>query len=258
ETLPKNGVKNFLNGLLEEFMGHGKASAVHQNLKWLVEQSNHPQCEDRDILKEYLVDIFKLAGKATADSGGDSSIRAGTAAGFLRFSEGMVRGKDSPSGLIDPGRNLRADLTRALQSEYGKLSEKKGKFISKETLDEFIQLFTELTPAPDSHEEETVDVLSHRYSYEATVNGRPMNTLSWDDEELVHLFSPILQQLNGMMIKNARESWDDLNDLRDYLEFRRQVEELKSIFAHFKAVVNAREMKRRNRDPELRWCYYYE
>ncbi|KAG9040405.1 hypothetical protein FS837_000684, partial [Tulasnella sp. UAMH 9824] len=51
----------------------GKPSTVHQNLKSLLEKSNDPECPDRDILREYLVDVFKLAGKATADSGGDSS-----------------------------------------------------------------------------------------------------------------------------------------------------------------------------------------
>ncbi|KAG9022888.1 hypothetical protein FS837_006108, partial [Tulasnella sp. UAMH 9824] len=66
----------------------------------------------------------------------------------------------APSNLLNGGRNLRAELISALQSECEKLSGKYWQYTSKETLDELIQLFTELTPAPDpdSHEEETVDV----------------------------------------------------------------------------------------------------
>ncbi|KAG8965460.1 hypothetical protein FRC00_002707 [Tulasnella sp. 408] len=100
----------------------GKPSTVHQNLNSLLERSNDSQCEDRDILREYLVDIFKLAGKAAANNGGDSSSRLAMAAGFLHFSEGLVRSKDSSSDLINAGRKLRAELISALQSECEKLS----------------------------------------------------------------------------------------------------------------------------------------
>ncbi|KAG9029961.1 hypothetical protein FS837_003429 [Tulasnella sp. UAMH 9824] len=225
----------------------GKPDTVHQNLKSLLERSNDPECPDRDILRQYLVDVFKLAGKAAADCGGDSSSRPAMAAGFLRFSEGLVRDRDSPSDLIDAGRNLRVELISAQHSECEKLSEKYHEYTSKDTFDELIQLFTELTPAPnpDSHEEQTVDVFRHQYAYEVMVGGRAMSTSSWDDEKLVHLFSPLLQQLNGIMIKNERHEWGDPNSDRDYLEFRRQVEELESTFAKFKAAVNtaAREIK---------------
>ncbi|KAG9041638.1 hypothetical protein FS837_011944 [Tulasnella sp. UAMH 9824] len=144
----------------------GEASTVHRNLKVLLERCNDPQCPDRDILREDLVDVFNLAGKAAADSGGDSSSRPAMAAGFLRFSEGLVRGRDSPSDLINAGRNLRVELISALQSEWEKLSGKYWEYTSKETLDELIQLFTGLTPVPDPdfHEEETVDLRRNRDS----------------------------------------------------------------------------------------------
>ncbi|KAG8965459.1 hypothetical protein FRC00_002706 [Tulasnella sp. 408] len=215
----------------------GEPSVALQNLNLVVQKVNDPHCPDRDTLSKYIVKIMKLTGKAAIDSSVDSSGRLNEVAGLLSLVEGVVRGKASPSNLLNAGRNLRVDLIRALQSD-----------VSKETLDELIHLFTELTPAPDpdSHEDEAVGVSRHPYSYNVTVGGRPTRTLSWDDdEELVQLFASILQQLNAIMIKNARDPWGNRNTEQDYLGFRRQVEELKLKFANFKAVVNSatREFK---------------
>ncbi|KAG8900934.1 hypothetical protein FRC00_010076 [Tulasnella sp. 408] len=240
----------------------GEPSAALKNLNLVAKKINDPDCQDRDTLSKYILKIMKFIGKSAIDSSSDSGRRLNELVGFLRFLEGLVRGHGLPSNLINAGRNLRVELIIALQSECEKRSDADWKSISKETLDELIHLFTELTPAPDpdSHEDETVAVLRHRYSCRVTVGGRAMSTLSWDDVELVYLFGPILQHLNAIMINNVELYGDYLNTLPDYLEFRRQVEELKLIFAKFKATVpsGAREIKRRNRDPDLRWCYYYE
>ncbi|KAG8965461.1 hypothetical protein FRC00_002708 [Tulasnella sp. 408] len=103
----------------------GNPSTVHQNLKSLLKESNAYRCQDRDILREYLVDIFKLASKATADSAADSPRRLAMAADSLRFSQALVRGNDPPSNLIGSGRQLRVESISVLQSECEKLSGKR-------------------------------------------------------------------------------------------------------------------------------------
>ncbi|KAG8945569.1 hypothetical protein FRC04_000703 [Tulasnella sp. 424] len=69
--------------------------------------------ESRDILKQYLVPIFKFAGKAAVDSVESRGIPV---ARLLRLSETFMRAKDSPSNFMEVGRSLRRELISVLAS----------------------------------------------------------------------------------------------------------------------------------------------
>ncbi|KAG8901800.1 hypothetical protein FRC00_004397 [Tulasnella sp. 408] len=196
----------------------GNPSTVHQNLKSLLEESNDPWCRDRDILREYLVDIFKLASKASADSTADSTRRPVIAADSLRFSQVLVQGNGSPSSLIDAGRQLRVESISVLQSECEKLSGKR-KYLSEETVQELCQLFTEL--------------MADRSISSATVGRRQTISRNEDDCELVSLFSPVLKQMHANVAAEERNRWGYINEEEDYLTFAQGVKKLETIFASF-------------------------
>ncbi|KAG9044941.1 hypothetical protein FS837_007266 [Tulasnella sp. UAMH 9824] len=245
----------------------GKSSTVLRNLKLLVKKSNDPDCKDRATLRKYLFEIFRFARKAAADmsrASGDAPI---VIANLLGYCEAVIRAKSLPSDLVSLGRAVRKESFGALELEFKKLSGKGKEHTPTEALHELIQLFTELEailnpPAPDtdSNEEETVYVLRYRYLYAATVGGRRTSTLSEEDEELVFLFSPIVQQLNAIMTRRAADKQPYLNRNWDYSGFEWQVTELEAIFTSFEAAVNcrSRQIKRRSRsrNPDLQWCYH--
>ncbi|KAG8945301.1 hypothetical protein FRC04_001078 [Tulasnella sp. 424] len=70
--------------------------------------------ESRDILKQYLVPIFKFAGKAAVDRVESRGIGTYPAAKLLCLSETFMRAEDSPSNFINIGRSLRRELISVL------------------------------------------------------------------------------------------------------------------------------------------------
>lgn len=72
--------------------------------------------ESPDSLKQYLVGIFKFAGKAAVDT--VDSPEAGTypVARLFRLSEAWMRAEDSPSDFMDVGRSLRREFINVLAS----------------------------------------------------------------------------------------------------------------------------------------------
>ncbi|KIO27196.1 hypothetical protein M407DRAFT_23611 [Tulasnella calospora MUT 4182] len=226
----------------------GKPSTVRENLELLLNNSNDPQCEDRDILREYFVDIFKLAWKASADGDGGSSNASGD--------------------LINAGRNIRGELISVLQLGCKKPTDPWAKYSGsalQETLEALLHLFTELTaslnlPAfgSQSSSGDPVAVLRHRCPDLATVGGWPTTSSNKDDDELVHLLSPILQKLN--VLANTLHDWGPYWDDQDDAKFKRQVAELNAMYSSFTAAVEivSRTIQRRKRDPDLGWCYYAE
>ncbi|KAG8969834.1 hypothetical protein FRC05_000811 [Tulasnella sp. 425] len=165
--------------------------------------------ESRDILKQYLVPIFKFAGKAAVDSAESRGIRTYPAAKLLRLSETFMRAEDSPSNFINIGRSLRRELISILAPvrERSDLHyEDRGRYWS--TLDELIGLFTDLTALSMS----------------------PRFFPNEDDLELLSLFSPILRHLQAV---TREPGWVDLEGEASVSK----VERLDGMFGDFKAAL---------------------
>ncbi|KAG8908012.1 hypothetical protein FRC01_007521, partial [Tulasnella sp. 417] len=135
------------------------------------------------------------------------------------------------------------------------------------TIEGLLDLFKELTVhlklAPvdsESPAEDTVEEEPYRFHFlsSAMVIGPPTISSNEDDEQLVYFLSPLMPELNAWA--NTMESWHNFSRYEDELKFKRQVGELNARFASFKAAVEvvSRTIKRRNRDPDLHWCYYNE
>ncbi|KAG8909724.1 hypothetical protein FRC01_006757 [Tulasnella sp. 417] len=102
----------------------GEPSVALRNLWSLLEKSNDSDCQDQDTLKQYLVKIFKLIGKASADTCNPPGSKPKEVAGILRFSEAVIRAHESSSDLINIGRTLREELINALLLEFEEPPEK--------------------------------------------------------------------------------------------------------------------------------------
>ncbi|KAG8892756.1 hypothetical protein FRC01_013968, partial [Tulasnella sp. 417] len=214
----------------------GKPSIALQNLRSLLKKTNDYDCQDQDTLKQYLVKIFRLTGKAAANNSRSSSSRPEGAASILRFSEDLIRAHDSESDLVNIGRNLREELTSALLLEYEAPAEKMEYSTFKETLEELHDLFAGLTarlklPA-------------------ATVGQWRMTSSNKEDVGLVSSFTPVLRKLN--VLANTLDDWGGFKRDEDNEEFKQQVAKLNELFASFKTEVQMMW----KRDPDLGWCDY--
>ncbi|KAG8941156.1 hypothetical protein FRC04_004680 [Tulasnella sp. 424] len=210
----------------------GNLFVVFANLERAIERSRSRAFtrESRDILKQYLVPIFKFAGKAAVDSAEIQGIGTYPVARLLRLSETWMRAEDSPSNFTSIGRSLRRELISVLV----KARERRDLYYQDDpyrgTLDQLIRLFANFTGPSMS----------------------PTIFSNEDDLDLVSLFSPILQHLQAV---TQDPGWVEL----EYEHSVSEVTQLDGVFKKFKAAVErvSRNIKRQDRDPELgKWCYW--
>ncbi|KAG8945300.1 hypothetical protein FRC04_001077 [Tulasnella sp. 424] len=166
--------------------------------------------ESRDTLKQYLVPIFKFAGKAAVDSVESRGIGTYPVAKLLRLSETFMRAEDSPSNFINIGRSLRRDLISVLATvrERSDLYYEDKSWLG--TLDQLIGLFTDLTKPSQA----------------------PTISSNDDGLDLVSLFTPILRHLQAVI---GDPGWVDL----ERGDSVRKVNRLDELFRGFKAAVES-------------------
>ncbi|KAG8941158.1 hypothetical protein FRC04_004682 [Tulasnella sp. 424] len=209
----------------------GDPQTALKDLELVMEESNdrHRSHEGRDILKQYLVIIFKSAGKAAVDGRDNTEAGIRLVAKLLRLSETFVRAEGSPNSFVNIGRSLRRGLIRALASARGRSD-----------------LYYRNDPWPD-----TLRPLIHLFSDLKAASKSPTVSSNQDDLDLASLFSPLLRQLQA-------ETQDSRRRILEGEDGVSQIKQLDRLFRDFKAAVDSvsRAIKRRDRDPELQWCHW--